>query len=180
MARFSGARLAVVSGSRLDLDKLLVYFSRMSSLTEIDGPGERMRVGADELTFRVTAGETGGALLAAEVRMPPGGGPPPLHRHAAEEVYRVDRGELTIHLEDADGDVERIPAGPGDVVHIPGGRAHTVRNESDAEARAYVVFSPASEIEQFFRAAAELSARGAPDIEEVLALARRHSVEMAG
>ena len=91
-----------------------------------------MAIGTDELTFRVTGEQTDGALLAVDVRLPAGGGPPVLHRHAPLEVYRVDRGELAIYLEEADGAVQRIAAGPGAVVHIPAGRAHTVRNESDA------------------------------------------------
>jgi mannose-6-phosphate isomerase-like protein (cupin superfamily) len=105
-----------------------------------------------------------------EVRLPAGGGPPALHRHAAAEIYRVERGELAIYLED-----DRIAAGPGAVVSIPGGRAHTVRNETDAEAHAYVVFAPGTEIERFMRAAGALAQ---PDPAAVMALAERHGIEM--
>jgi len=113
-----------------------------------------------------------------EVRLPPGGGPPALHRHAPTEVYRIDTGELAIYLEDDEGAVQRIAATPGAVVHIPGGRAHTVRNESDAEALAYVVFAPGTEIERFMRAAGALATDGAPSFADVLALAERHGIEM--
>jgi oxalate decarboxylase/phosphoglucose isomerase-like protein (cupin superfamily) len=139
-----------------------------------------MRIGSDELSFHVTSEQTDGALLAVEVRLPAGGGPPVLHRHAPLEVYRVDQGELAIYVEDADGEVRRIPAAPGAVVHIPAGRAHTVRNESGAEAVAYVVFTPGTEIERFMRAAGALATGGAPDPADVLALAERHGMEMAG
>ena len=81
--------------------------------------------------------------------------------HDPDEIYRVDRGTLTIYLEDGDGAVLRRPAGPGDVVHIPGGRPHTVRNESGEEASAYVVFSPGEPMERFMRAAA---ARAGDDV----------------
>ncbi|MGI8781543.1 MAG: hypothetical protein ACR2L8_15495 [Solirubrobacteraceae bacterium] len=64
------------------------------------------------------------------------------------------------------------------MVHIPGGRAHTVRNESDAEALAYVVFAPGTEIERFMRAAGALATDGAPSFADVLALAERHGIEM--
>lgn len=131
---------------------------------------DTLSVGTDELTFRVTSAESDGALLAVEVRLPAGGGPPALHRHAAAELYRVERGELAIYLED-----DRIPAGPGAVVHIPGGHAHTVRNESGADAHAYVVFAPGTEIERFMRAAGALAT---PDPSEVMALAERHGIEM--
>jgi len=126
--------------------------------------------GTDDLTFRVTSAESDGALLAIEVRLPPGGGPPALHRHEPAEVYRVERGELAIYVDD-----ERIAAAPGDVVHIPGGRAHTVRNESAADAHAYVVFTPGTEIERFMRAAGALAV---PSPAEVMSLAERHGIEM--
>jgi mannose-6-phosphate isomerase-like protein (cupin superfamily) len=129
-----------------------------------------LSVGTDELTFRVTSEESDGALLAVEVRLPAGGGPPALHRHAAAEIYRVERGELAIYVED-----DRIAAGPGAVVSIPGGRAHTVRNETEADAHAYVVFAPGAEIERFMRAAGALAE---PAPAEVMALAERHGIEM--
>lgn len=138
-----------------------------------------MRVGSDEVRVRVSSGQTGGAMLAIEVQMGPGGGPPGLHRHAPEEVYRVDRGQLTVHLEDGRGEVQRIVAEPGTVVHIPGGRMHTVRNESREDASAFVVFTPGTEMEQFLNAANRLAGAGPPEIADVLALAQRHGIEMA-
>ncbi len=138
-----------------------------------------MRVGSDEVRVRVSSGQTGGAMLAIEVHMDPGGGPPGLHRHAPEEVYRVDRGQLTVHLEDGRGEVQRIVAEPGTVVHIPGGRMHTVRNESREDASAYVVFTPGTEMERFLNAANRLAGAGPPEIADVLALAQRHGIEMA-
>jgi oxalate decarboxylase/phosphoglucose isomerase-like protein (cupin superfamily) len=140
----------------------------------------RFQVGSDEITLHVASDASGGALLVAEVSLPAGGGPPILHRHAPEEVYRLERGELAIYVEDDEGDVQRILAKPGTVVHIPGGRAHTVRNESDADALAYVVFAPGAEIERFLRAAGDLTAQGETGMENVLALAARHGIEMAG
>jgi quercetin dioxygenase-like cupin family protein len=93
-------------------------------------PDDIISVGREQIAVRLTTAETGGTLLALDVTMPPGGGPPGLHRHAAAEAYRVLEGELTLYLGD-----ERIPAPAGSVFHVPGGRAHTIRNESDAPAR---------------------------------------------
>lgn len=118
-------------------------------------------------------------MLAVEVRMAAGGGLPALHRHAAEEIYRVDRGELTLYLEDGEGKVQAIVAGAGAVVHIPGGRLHTVRNESHSDASAYVVFAPGTDMEQFLRAADRLTAAGPPDPENIVVVAQRHGIEMA-
>ena len=75
--------------------------------------------------FASRATPRGGALLAAEVTIPAGGGPPALHRHDAEELYRVERGELALYLDEGSGRVRRTLATPGAVSHIPGGqRAH--------------------------------------------------------
>ncbi len=138
-----------------------------------------LRVGTDELTVHVSCADTGGRLLAVEVRMPAGGGPPMLHRHAATEVYRVDAGTLTFYLREPDGSVARRTSGPGEVVHIEGGREHTIRNEGPGPASAYVVFADgAPAMEAFVREAARLSQQGAPAVADVLAAAERHGVEM--
>jgi mannose-6-phosphate isomerase-like protein (cupin superfamily) len=137
--------------------------------------GERIRLGGDEVTVHVDSAESGGAVLALEVRIPAGGGPPALHRHEPAETYRVERGELAIYRAGTGGDVERVVAGPGAVVHIPGRREHTVRNESGEEAAAYVTFVPGAPMEGFIRAAAAL---GDAPMEEVLAVASRHGVAL--
>jgi mannose-6-phosphate isomerase-like protein (cupin superfamily) len=125
---------------------------------------ERLKVGSDEITLRARSE----SLLAAEVTIPAGGGPPAMHRHPSEELYRVEAGELTVYR-----DSERLVAGPGAVVHIAGGQPHTVRNESEAEARAYVIFSPGTEMERFVRAVAA-------DPADVVALAEAHGIEFTG
>jgi len=127
---------------------------------------ERLKVGRDEITLHLDSEGSGGTMVAAEVTIPAGGGPPALHRHPSAELYRVQRGELALYLGD-----ERIPAAEGAVVHIPGGMAHTVRNETDAEAQAFVVFTPGTEMERFVRAVA-----ASPG--DVVALAEEHGIEM--
>jgi mannose-6-phosphate isomerase-like protein (cupin superfamily) len=138
--------------------------------TAAGGQREHLSLGGDEVVLRCTGEQSGGALLALDVRIPPGGGPPALHRHDPVELYRVEEGELTFHLEDGP-----LRATGGAVVAIPGGSEHTVRNESDREARAFVVFSPAAAMEGFIRSAAELDS---PAMDEVLALAAAHGIEM--
>jgi oxalate decarboxylase/phosphoglucose isomerase-like protein (cupin superfamily) len=141
---------------------------------------ERLIVGTDELTVRVRSADTGGALFAAEVRMAPGGGPPVMHRHPPGEIYHMLDGELAFHVADAAGTVRRIVAGPGAVVPIAGGIPHTIRNESPAPARALVVHAPGEAMERFARAAAALAAEGPAAMDDVLALAARHGIEVTG
>jgi mannose-6-phosphate isomerase-like protein (cupin superfamily) len=131
---------------------------------------EQLTAGADALRFRVTSADSNGALLAFEIRMPPGGGPPALHRHDPAELYRVEHGEFAFYIGDDGGQVTRSTAGPGEVVAIPGGCEHTVRNESSADSEAFVVLSPGAEFERFVRAAARS--------DDVAALAAAHGIEI--
>lgn len=117
-------------------------------------PPDRFSGGADELTIRVRAVETDGALSAVEIRMPSGGGPPVLHRHDSFEFYRVQRGELTFYIEDDRGTIRRHIAGTGTLVPISSGREHTIRRESVHDAGAFVISAPAGRMEKFVRAAA--------------------------
>jgi oxalate decarboxylase/phosphoglucose isomerase-like protein (cupin superfamily) len=142
---------------------------------------DRVTVGGDEITFRCTSEQSGDAIAAFEVRMPPGGGPRALHRHSPFELYNVLDGELTFYLEGPDGGIERSvagAAGPNSIVAIPAGSEHTIRNESDAQARAFVVFSPGGEMERFAREAGALAASGRPTSEEIMTLAHAHGIEI--
>src|SRR5689334_21638343 len=134
------------------------------------------RNGRERVRVRASAADIGGALLALDVRLPPGGGPPALHRHAPAEVYMVDRGRLTLYAERDDGEIESSTAGPGELVAIPGGREHTICNEGEEEAAARVVFSPAGRMEEFAEAAASLGEGAGP--EEVTRTAAEHGIEI--
>jgi quercetin dioxygenase-like cupin family protein len=140
---------------------------------------DRVDVGGDVIEFKVTSEESGGALVAYDVTFAPGGGPPMLHRHEAFEMFTVAAGELAFYLEDEHGETARHVTGPGSVVAIPGGREHTVRNESDAEARAFAVLTPGAGMERFARGAGELASRGeSAPVEEILALAAASGIEI--
>lgn len=108
-----------------------------------------------------------------------------MHRHEPGEVYHVLEGEFTFYLgkRDQDGnvaDVRRVLARTGDVVPLAGGTPHTIRNESDHEAVAFVVHAPPGPMEDFSRAAAALAGDTSPSIEAVLDLAAQHGIELLG
>jgi mannose-6-phosphate isomerase-like protein (cupin superfamily) len=132
---------------------------------------DEIAVGRERVRFELTSRESAGEVAVLDVRLPPGGGPPMLHRHDPFELYRVRSGELAVYLEDEHGAVSRTVAGPGTVIPIESGREHTVRNESDEDVEAVVVFSPGEAMEGFARAAGER-----PD--DVLALAEEHGIEI--
>jgi mannose-6-phosphate isomerase-like protein (cupin superfamily) len=152
----------------------------MDKLPVDSATAERLVLGTDELTVLATSADTGGALFAGEIRMRPGGGPPVMHRHAPGEVYYVVEGEFTFYSGGFGTPVGRAIAGPGQVVSLAGGTPHTIRNESDKDAVAFVVHAPASPMEDFSRAAAALAAGGNSSMEAVLDLAQSHGIEMLG
>ena len=144
------------------------------------GTAERLRLGPDEVTVLATSDQTGGTLFAVEIRMPPGGGPPVMHRHEPGEVYYVLRGEFTFYIADAGGQVSRATAAAGEVVPLAGGVPHTIRNESAADAVAFVVHAPGAPMEGFLRAGAALAADGDAGMDAVLAVAARHGITLLG
>jgi len=130
-------------------------------------------LGTERIEVALSSGATGGDLAVFAVTMPPGGGPPMLHRHEAFELYRVRSGELAFYVEGRGGAVARSVAGPGAVVPIAGGLEHTIRNESGAPAEALVVLSPGAAMERFARAAAEAASPA-----DVAAVASVHGIEI--
>lgn len=137
-------------------------------------------MGSELATVLATTEETNGDLFAVELRMPPGGGPPVMHRHAPSEIYRVLSGEFTFYLTGPDGTTMRRVAGAGETVTLAGNAPHTVRNESTEDAVALQVHAPGGPMEGFIRSAAQLAADHPPTIDEVLAIAERHGIEMLG
>jgi mannose-6-phosphate isomerase-like protein (cupin superfamily) len=152
----------------------------MDMLPVYSATPECLRLGTDEVVVLATSAQTSGALFAVEIRMPPGGGPPVMHRHDPGEVYYVLRGEFTFYAGDPDGTVHRFSATAGQVVPLAGGTPHTIRNESGSDAAAFVVHAPGAPMEGFLRAGAALAADGSPDMEAVLAIAVQHGIELLG
>src|SRR5580692_5581877 len=89
------------------------------------------------LRVRVPPHTTGGALTAIETVNAPGYGPP-LHRHRETEIFYVLEGR---YLFEVDG--FRFEARAGDVVTVPGGRAHAFINLGQAPARQFIQILPA-------------------------------------
>ena len=153
----------------------------MDKLPVDSATAERLILGTDELTVLASCDDNDGDLFAVEIRMPPGGGPPVMHRHAPSEVYYVLEGEFTFYLGDPEATVERITATAGQAVPLAGGTPHNIRNESNGDAVAFAVHAPGGPMEQFSRAASAMVADGGqPDMQAVLALAAQHGIELLG
>lgn len=141
---------------------------------------QTLRVGAEEAVVLATSAETRGDLFAIELRMPPGGGPPVMHRHAPSEVYRVLSGEFTVYVTGPDGTTSKRTVGAGETVALAGDTPHTIRNESSETAVAFCVHAPGAAMEGFTRAAAALAAAGTPAMADVLAVAQENGIELLG
>ena len=165
------------------MDRPPVYSVLMDMLPVDRDQAEQFMLGTDHTTVLATGEQTDGAIFAVEIRMPPGGGPPLMHRHEPAEIYYVTGGEFAFYVGHPDGPVRRIVAREGDVMPLRGRTPHTVRNEGDVDATAVVVHSPAAVMEGFSRAAVALAAEhpeAPPSMADILDLAQRHGVEMLG
>jgi quercetin dioxygenase-like cupin family protein len=111
----------------------------------------------ERITFRTTAAETGGELVAIDLELPPGARVPgTLHIHPAqEERFEVVEGTMRFRMRR-----ERVVAGPGEVVVVPAGVPHDFANDGDEPALVRVEIRPALKMEQLFETAVGLAEEG--------------------
>ena len=133
----------------------------------------KLMVGSDEITLHVTSDASAGALVACDVTIPAGGGPPGMHRHPSAEVYRGDEGVLALYLENEAGGCSGSRSRLATSCTSPAGartRSATSRPSTRAPTSTFV---PGTEMEQFVRAVASRP-------QDVVALAQRHGIEFTG
>jgi quercetin dioxygenase-like cupin family protein len=137
------------------------------------GAGTSFTARGSSMVFKALAQTTGGAFSLMERVLPPGGRPPPPHRHpdCTEAFYLLD-GELEFRL-----DEQRVSVAGGGFVLVPGTVAHSFVNASDAPARVLILHSPA--LDGYFRELHELWLGEAPTVEQEQELMRRHGLEPA-
>ena len=145
-------------------------------------PGQTFEnpVTGERLTFTETAATTGGELLAFDLGLRPGGAVPITHVHPVQtERFEVVEGRMRFRL-----GRRMVEAGPGDVVEVAPGVAHSFSNPGDVEARLRVEVRPALAMEDMFAEviamahAGRLTRRGLPRSPFDLArLARRYDQE---
>jgi mannose-6-phosphate isomerase-like protein (cupin superfamily) len=122
-------------------------------------PGQTIAnpVSGERITFRTTAAESGGELLAIDLELAPGGRVPGgLHVHPLqEERFEVVSGRMRFPMRR-----EIIFAGPGDVLVVPAGVPHSFANAGDENALVRVEVRPALKMEQLFETAVALAEEG--------------------
>ena len=114
------------------------------------GDEEHWLIGADVTTVKASGRSTGGELLVLENVVPPGGGPPFLHRHAYSEVFLFQYGEFEVSTLDADGALSTARVGAGDSVSIPSMVWHNFKNVGSIAGKFTAVHTPAV-MEAFMR-----------------------------
>jgi quercetin dioxygenase-like cupin family protein len=145
-------------------------------------PGQTLEnpVTGERFTFTDTAASTGGELLAFDFALRPGGAVPIPHVHPIQtERFEVREGRMRFRI----GLRTRI-AGPGDVVEVAPGVAHSFANAGDEEARLRVEVRPALAMEEMFAEvvamarAGRMTRRGLPrNVLDLARLARRYDQE---
>jgi quercetin dioxygenase-like cupin family protein len=145
-------------------------------------PGQTVEnpVTGERFTFTDTAASTGGELLAFDFGLRPGGAVPIPHVHPIQtERFEVVDGRMTFRV-----GLRKLHAGPGDVVEVPPGVAHSFANAGEDEARLHVEVRPALAMEEMFAEvvsmarAGRMNRRGVPrNLLELAVLARKYDQE---
>ena len=113
-------------------------------------------VSGERITFRETAADTGGELLAIDLELSPDGHVPGMHVHPIqEERFEVTEGTMRFKL-----GRKKVIAHPGEVVVVPPGVRHKFANAGDEGARARVEVRPALRMESLLETAVDLAAEG--------------------
>jgi quercetin dioxygenase-like cupin family protein len=114
-------------------------------------------VSGERITFRTTAAETDGELVAINLELPGGGRVPGrLHVHPVqEERFEVLEGTMRFTL-----GRKKVTAGPGEVVVVPAGVRHDFANAGTDDALVRVEVRPALKMERMFETAVRLAEEG--------------------
>lgn len=125
----------------------------MSWTDEIAGAVIENPASGERIKIRITAAESGGELLAWELRLAPGGRVPNGHIHPGqEERFTVVEGCLRFRI----GRRSRL-VGPGQTVTVPPGAPHHFANAGPTEALVLVETRPAMQMQELLTVAAELA-----------------------
>jgi len=145
-------------------------------------PGQTVEnpVTGERFTFTATAASTAGRLLAFDFALRPGGAVPMPHVHPDQsERFEVVAGEMRFRV-----GLRTIIAGPGDVLLVEPGVAHSFANAGTEEARLRVEVRPALAMEDMFAdvialaEAGRMTTRGMPrNLLDLALLARTYDRE---
>lgn len=131
----------------------------------------------DIYTVLLSGEQTDGRYCLIEMRVPPGGGPPP-HRHDFEEMFTILEGQIRFTFRGED-----VVVSAGQTVNIPANAPHFFRNVSEESARMLCMCTPAGQEEYFLRVATRVeSAESQPPVltEAQLTESQGRAIQLAG
>lgn len=116
----------------------------------------------DIYTILLSGEQTDGRYCLIEMRVPPGGGPPP-HRHDFEEMFTILEGQIRFTFR---GTETMLSA--GETVNIPANAPHFFRNVSEEPARMLCMCTPAGQEEYFVKIASPVASAAStpPELSE--------------
>jgi quercetin dioxygenase-like cupin family protein len=132
-------------------------------------PAPLMMVG-EEITVLASSEQTGSYEIFRQTG-PEGSGPPP-HSHPWDEAFYVIEGQVAFDI-DAAGD---LVAGPGTLVHVPGGSTHWFRFGPDG-AEMLSITSRAGASAFFTQVDREVSPSD-PDLGVLIGIATAHGLDV--
>jgi quercetin dioxygenase-like cupin family protein len=134
--------------------------------------GHAVRAFGNEILFKLTAEQTAGSLSLGLATVPAGSDGPPPHVHDAEdELFLIVDGQYRVCVDGAWSD-----AGPGSVVYLPRGIAHTFHVVGAQDGRHWVLTKPGGFDRFYARCADEFAAGGPPDRAKLTAIAAEHGM----
>jgi quercetin dioxygenase-like cupin family protein len=141
----------------------------IKSGTVVAGPHTRIE-------FERTSGDTSGALLSFKETFQVGPQRPPAHLHATQtERFTVLSGTLGVRV----GRETRV-LGPGEIVEVPPGTAHTLWNAGAEPCVHRVEMMPALAMEDFFHEVIKIESEGGIQAGRLAMLMLRHRNQLAG
>ncbi|AHG88187.1 Cupin 2 conserved barrel domain protein [Gemmatirosa kalamazoonensis] len=132
--------------------------------------GRAVKAFGNEIQFKLTSEATAGALVLGLATIPAGSAGPPMHVHDHEdELFIIVEGDYRVCVEG-----NWSEAGPGSVVFLPRGLAHTFHVAGDRAGKHWVLTNAAG-FDRFYAHSAEALAQpGAPDFAVLGAIAAAH------
>lgn len=128
---------------------------------------------------KASGDETGGALTAMVMTIPPKMGPPPHVHQGGESVYVLE-GNVRYHIGG-----EEYEGGPGTFFYIPAGVEENFEPADDKPVRLLVLYTPGG-MDKFFKEVGEPAQRRElpprsetpPDLERIAAIAEKHGLQI--
>jgi quercetin dioxygenase-like cupin family protein len=149
------------------------YSSATAAVIAHAGDGVPVRAFGNELLFKLTTDQSRGALTVGLATVPPGGRVPPHGQDREDELFLIVDGAYRFWV-----DGEWTEVGPGALVYVPRGVAHTFQTVGDRPGRHWVLSTPGG-FDHFFARCAELFAvPGPPDLARLAAINAEYGIRL--